>query len=81
MTEIIQKFLLKHSKKLQNIINVKLGKKSGVVGRFFTYFSIGKRQYGEHYIGRVIKDINTFFLFVFRIMSNYRILYTRYASY
>jgi hypothetical protein len=77
MTEIIQKFLLAHSKKLQFIVNEKLAKKSGPIGRFFRFFAIGKRQYGEHYAGRLLLSINTFFLFVFRAFSNYRVLYTR----
>ncbi len=81
MTEVIQKFLLAHSKKLQYIVNQKLAKKSGPIGRFFRFVAIGKRQYGEHYIGKHILALNSFFLYVLRGLSNYRVLYTRYCYY
>jgi hypothetical protein len=62
MTECVQRFLLKNTKYLQYVVNEKLAKRKGAIGRFFSWMEIGPRNYGQHFIPRWFRVINTYFL-------------------
>lgn len=62
MTEVIQRFLLKNTKWLQYVVNEKLAKRKGPIGRFFTWNQLGERNYGTHYIPKWFRFWNTYLL-------------------
>lgn len=62
MTEVIQRFLLKNTKFLQYIVNDKLAKRKGSIGKFFRWMEIGERQNGTHYSARWFRVFNHYML-------------------
>jgi len=62
MTESIQRFLLNNTKWLQNVVNNKLAKRNGGIGKFFTWMEIGPRNNGAHVIPRWFRFWNTYML-------------------
>jgi hypothetical protein len=62
MTECVQRFLLKNTKFLQYVVNEKLAKRSGSIGKFFSWMQIGERQYGQHFIPKWFRVFNHYFL-------------------
>lgn len=58
MTECIQRFLLRNTKFLQRIVNDKLAKKDGKIGKFFRWMEIGPRNNGEHTLPKYFKFWN-----------------------
>lgn len=62
MTEVVQRFLLRNTKFLQNLVNNKLAKRKGASGRFFTWMEIGPRNFGQHVIPKYFRFWNTFML-------------------
>ena len=58
MTERVQAFLLRNTTSLQYLVNERLAKRSGVIGKIFKYLEIGKRQYSQHAHLRVAKMAN-----------------------
>lgn len=62
MTEFIQRILLNNTKWLQNLVNNKLAKKKGGIGKFFTWMEIGPRNYGQHIIPKWFRFWNTYML-------------------
>lgn len=68
MSEFIQKFILKNTKSIQYIVNEKLAKRGGRVGKFFRWMEIGERSYGQHVIPKWFRFWNTMMLtFGFRM--------------
>jgi len=62
MTEFIQKFLLNNTKWLQHVVNNKLAKRKGSIGKFFSWMEIGQRNNGAHVIPRWFRFWNTYML-------------------
>ena len=62
MTESVQRFLLANTKWLQYLVNEKLAKRSGAVGKFFKWMEVGPRSYGQHFIPRYFRVWNTYML-------------------
>lgn len=62
MTEFIQKFLLNNTKWLQHVVNNKLAKRKGGMGKFFTWMEMGKRSNGQHVLPRWFRFWNTYML-------------------
>ena len=61
MTEAVQRFLLKNTGFLQNLVNNKLAKRPGGLGRVFTWLEIGPRNYGQHIIPKYFRLFNAYF--------------------
>jgi hypothetical protein len=62
MTEFIQRFLLNNTKGLQNLVNNKLAKRGGAIGKFFSWMEIGPRNHGTHVIPRWFRFWNSYML-------------------
>ena len=62
MTEVIQRFLLKNTKGLQYLVNEKLAKRPGRIGKFFKWLEIGPRNGGGHVITRYFRMWNAIIL-------------------
>lgn len=62
MTEFIQRFLLKNTKGLQYLVNEKLAKKKGGMGKFFSWMEIGPRNYGQHIFPKYFRLWNAMML-------------------
>lgn len=61
MTTIIQSFLLKNTKGLQNLVNNKLAV-SGPFKKFWKWMEIGTRGYGKHVLPNYFRLFNSFML-------------------
>ena len=73
MTERVQEFLLKHTKFLQYLINEKLGKRKGMVGKIFRQFEIGPRQMGKHTLPNIIRYGNYCAVWFFQMICGQRV--------
>ena len=62
MTEVIQRFLLNNTKWLQHVVNNKLAKRKGGMGKFFSWMEIGPRAHGKHVLPRWFRFWNTYML-------------------
>ncbi len=62
MTEFVQSYLLRNTKWLQNLVNNKLAKRKGGIGRFFSWMEIGQRNNGAHVIPRWFRFWNAYML-------------------
>jgi len=62
MSEMIQRLLLKRAARLQFIVNEKLAKRGGRIGKFFTWMAVGPRAYGQHIIPKYFRFYNTYML-------------------
>ena len=80
MTERVQEWLLANTKGLQHLINDKLAKRSGAIGRFFKMFEIGPRQMGSHTVPKFLKLANYHYMNLFYVVSNQRIPFSRYLT-
>jgi uncharacterized protein YqgQ len=62
MTEFIQRFLLNNTKWLQHLVNDKLAKRKGGIGKFFSWMEIGPRNYGQHIFPKYFRLWNSIML-------------------
>ena len=62
MTERIQAFILRNTTGLQYLVNERLAQRGGPIGNLFKLLAIGKRQMGQHSLGRQMKLMNYFWL-------------------
>lgn len=67
MSERLQTWILANTKGLQYLVNERLAKRPGAIGRLFTHLSMGPRQYSRHSIGRIWRALN--FLHMFGISA------------
>ena len=62
MSERIQSFLLRNTRGLQHLVNEKLAKRPGFIGRVFKGLEMGKREYGQHSVFKVFRYVNYFYV-------------------
>ena len=62
MTEVVQRFLLRNTVWLQKLVNERLAKKTGAIGKFAKWMEIGPRTNGHHYIPRYFRLWNQYIL-------------------
>ena len=77
MTERFQKWFLRNSKPLQYLVNERLAKRSGLVGRFFKAVEMGEREYGKHTMGRYLKLGNYIWMQQLWIISSQKPILSR----
>ena len=80
MTERLQSWILSNTTGLQYLVNERLAKRGGAVGRLFTALSIGKRQYGHHSLGRVMKLLNYWWLMIYQTIGMQRAVFSRFVG-
>ena len=80
MTERVQNWILGRTTGLQYLVNERLAKRGGGIGRVFSALSIGKRQYGQHSLGRVMKLMNYWWLMIYQTIGMQRAVFSRFAG-
>ena len=80
MTERFQNWMLNRTTGLQYLVNERLAKRGGAVGRLFTAFSIGKRQMGQHSLGRLMRLVNYWWLMVYQTLNMQRVVFSRFSG-
>ena len=79
MSERFQAWLLKNRayKAVEYVVNERLGKRSGLIGRFFRALEMGERQYSRHAVGRNLRVINYFLLNLYQTLATMRPVLSR----
>ena len=80
MTDRFQKWFLRNTTGLQFLVNERLAKRPGAVGRLFSFLSLGKRQMGRHTIPGFLKLGNHFLVGTYHIASAIRPVFSRYIG-
>ena len=65
---------------IENLVNERLAKRGGPIGRLFTALSIGKRQFGQHSIGRIMKLMNYWWLMIYQTLGQQRVVFSRFVG-
>uniref|UniRef100_A0A7S3ITY3 Uncharacterized protein n=1 Tax=Strombidium inclinatum TaxID=197538 RepID=A0A7S3ITY3_9SPIT len=80
MSERVQTWLLGKTTGLQHLVNEKLAKRSGMIGRFFTTFQMGKREYSAHTFHRAFAVVNYFWMQTFHLYGVMRPIGSRFLG-
>lgn len=80
MTERFQNWMLSRTQGLQYLVNERLAKRGGPIGRIFTALEMGKRQYGSHSLGRFMKLANYWWLMIYQALGMQRMVFSRYLG-
>ena len=80
MSERIQHWLLKNTTSLQYLVNERLAKRSGMVGRIFKSLEMGHRQYGPHKFHKLFRVANYFWMMVYHTICVQRPVLTRFIG-
>lgn len=72
--------MLKNTKGLQYLVNEKLGKRAGFIGRVFRPLELGKREYSQHAMHRLFRVVNFFWMMIFRIYGCARPIGSRFLG-
>lgn len=78
MTERLQAWILSNTTGLQYVVNERLAKRGGPVGRIFTWLSIGKRQMSGHSSSKVLKLANYWWLMIYQVLGMQRMVFGRF---
>ena len=79
MSEPVQKWLLEQ-KWLKTLVNERLAKRSGVIGRLFTFLKIGPRQLSSHTIPKILKYVNSYYVITTGLLGANRTILTKYIG-
>ena len=79
MTERVQNWLLGRTG-LKSLINDNLAKRGGPIGRVFTALAVGKRQMGQHSLGRVMRLMNYWWLMIYQTLGMQRVVFSRFVG-
>ena len=80
MTERFQNWMLSRTSGLQYLVNERLAKRGGPVGRIFTLLEMGKRQYGQHSLGRFLRIANYWWLMIYQTINMQRAVFSRFVG-
>ena len=72
--------MLKNTTGLQFLVNEKLGKRAGFIGRVFRPLEMGKREYSQHALHRVFRIVNFFWVGIFRVYGMMRPIGSRFIG-
>ena len=62
------------------MINERLGKRSGLIGRIFKSLEIGPRQYSQHTFHRAFRVVNYFWVQIYHNLSIMRPVFSRFIG-
>ena len=65
---------------LQHLVNEKLGKRPGLIGRIFKGLEMGKREYSEHTLHRAFRVVNYMWMSIFRVYGVMRPIGSRFLG-
>ena len=80
MTERFQSWMLGRTAGLQYLVNERLAKRGGPIGRIFSALEMGKRQYGQHSLGRVMRLMNYWWLMIYQTLGMQRAVFSRFVG-
>jgi hypothetical protein len=80
MSQRIQTWLLRNTGGLQTLVNDKLAKRSGLIGRIFKGLEIGPRQFSQHSLHRVFRVVNYFWVQTFHTLAVMRPVFSRFVG-
>ena len=80
MTERLQNWMLARTSGMQYLVNERLAKRGGPIGRIFTALEMGKRQYGQHALGRVMRLMNYWWLMIYQTIGMQRQVFSRFVG-
>ena len=78
MSQRVQSWLLKNTGGLQYLINERLAKRPGLIGRIFKGLEMGKREYSEHTFHRAFRVVNFLWMSIFRVYGVMRPVGSRF---
>ena len=65
MSVRFQHWLLRNTTSMQYLVNERLAKRSGLIGRMARAMEMGERQYSAHAFGRGLKVVNFFWVSIY----------------
>ena len=80
MTERFQSWMLSRTTGLQYLVNERLAKRGGPIGSLFRALEMGKRQYGNHSIGRFYRLINYYWVMIYQTIGMQRQVFSRFVG-
>lgn len=64
-------------KMMQYIVNERLAKRSGLIGRIARSLEMGERQYSQHAFGRAFKVVNYYWISIYHTLGVFRPVLSR----
>lgn len=80
MTSRLQSFILRNTQGLQHLVNERLAKRPGGIGRFFKAIEMGQREYSAHTFHRAFRLVNFFWMGIFRTYAVMRPVGSRFLG-
>lgn len=80
MSARFQTWLLANIGPVKYIINERLAKRSGIIGRMFKGIEIGPRQYSQHTFYRAFKVANYFWVQIYHTLAIMRPVFSRFVG-
>ena len=80
MTERFQTWILAKTGGLQYLVNERLAKRGGPIGRIFSALEMGKRQMGSHSAGRILRLANYWWLMIYQVLAQQRAVFSRFGG-
>ena len=79
MSESVQNWILKQ-KGFVSLINDRLAKRKGLIGKLFTALRVGPRELGAHTAPKFLKFANFYYMSTYSIMSSLRPIFSRFVG-
>jgi len=80
MSQRVQQWLLQNTGSLQYLINERLAKRPGLIGRIFKGLEMGERQYGQHAHHRVFRVVNFWWVQLYQVPAMIRPVFSRFIG-
>ncbi len=80
MSARFQSWLLRNTSSLQYLVNERLAKRSGVIGRMARALEMGERQYSQHTLLRAFKVANWLWVYTYQWMGMMRPIASRFMG-
>ena len=80
MTERAQNWILSRTGGLQYLVNERLAKRGGPIGRIFAALEIGKRQMGNHSLGKFMRLANYWWIMIYQTINMQRVVFSRFVG-
>jgi len=65
---------------LQYLVNERLAKRSGFIGRLARFYEMGERQYSPHSLLRIMKVVNWYWVFGYQVVAMMRAPLSRFIG-
>lgn len=62
---------------MQFIVNERLAKRSGLIGKIARSLEMGERQYSQHAFGRAFKVVNFYWIQIYHVLGTFRPVLSR----